>query len=348
MWHDERFRALSAPQPNAQTLWIWLLTSPRTTTFPGLVIAHEEAIAADLGWSLEDFREAFGEAFAKGMVKADWKAGVVVLTKALRDGFGEPRETAKPQAPNVIRGWAKSWEMVPECELSREYLGELEAFVKALPKAFQDAFADAFRKAIAKGFAKPSPIQETGDRNQESGERGLSPRARAIPRGTPPPTEPPPAPSGAPSPDPRIKINHDAWSYAASKHAELRAAGIEPDARPWPALPLGIAADDLVARTRELAALDPDAIRKAHMHRVDVAAAEARDKRHLKWFTPSRMWARESWWKGYEGTPSQAERKAPQPATDAPKLFVPPGASLDDYEPDLRPYSEIEAARKAR
>lgn len=351
LWFDERFLALSAPQPNAQTLWLYLLTGPRTTILPGLVLAHEEVMASDLRWPLEAFRKAFGEVFREGMAKAFWPTGVVVLPRALFDSMGTPRATSKPQSPNVVKGWATSWELVPDCELTREYLVTLKAFAEAFGEAYAEAFAKAFQKAFAKGWLKPSGKtsrdQESGDRKQETGES----RARAIPRSTePPPVPSAPPPAGSLSPDPRIRINHDAWAYAALKHAELRREGIDPGAVPWPPMPAGIAKDDLVARTKELTPntpLDGSDIERAastHVRRVDVAVAEARREKHLRWFTPSRFYTAESFWRAAELTPEQAAQRyanrtnTSNGATGEPRIVLP---AVDDDIPMNNPYESI-------
>lgn len=161
VWTDSRFCELSAAPPNGQTLWLYLLSGPRTTTFPGLVVAKAEVMASDLGWPVEAFREAFREAFVdpsrKAMAKADWKVGLVVLPKALLDSTGEPRDTARPESPNVLRSWAKSWDEVPDCSLKYEYLQNLGSFAKALGEGYHQAFREAFRKALVKASPHPSP-----------------------------------------------------------------------------------------------------------------------------------------------------------------------------------------------
>lgn len=335
MWTDLDFTELSAPQPCGQWLWVYLLTGKRTTPFPGLVVAREAVMADDLRWSLEAFRDAFGEAFAKGMVEADWNAGVVVLRKALFDGSGRPRETSRPTSPNQIRGWAKSLWMIPDCELTREYLRTLEAFSDAVGNAFGDAFRDAFRHATR----HPSPTQETGNRKQEREKAralsGLDERPFRSPSADPEPdanasvlqspvevVAPPIARPASSHPDPRIKLNHDAWSYAADTHRRLRLTGIDPNAISWTAMPSGAASYDLVERTREILANDPDIERALALHRrrIDVAAAEAElpTARHLKWFTPSRIYAKASFWKAAEMHPSQV-RSAPRSQTGEPE-----------------------------
>jgi hypothetical protein len=173
-WNDDRFRALSAAGPNAQTLWLYLLSGPRTTSFPGLIIARDLVMASDLGWSVEAFREAFREASGKGLAKADWKAGLVVLRKALLDSTGEPRDTARPESPNVIRAWAKSWDEVPDCTLKGEYLQSLGSFTKALGEAFHQAFREGFRKALVKASTHPSLNQDQDQEQKQEQEQEAS------------------------------------------------------------------------------------------------------------------------------------------------------------------------------
>jgi uncharacterized phage protein (TIGR02220 family) len=168
-WNDDRFLSLSAPQSNGQTLWLYLLCGPRTTTFPGLVTAREEVMASDLGWTLKGFREAYGELSSHELVKDDWKAGLVLLRKSLFDSSGEPRDTAKPSNPNVLKNWSLSWEVIPECDLKFEYLHSLGLFADSLGETFAKAFREAFAKPLLKASTRPSPNQESGSgvRKQE-------------------------------------------------------------------------------------------------------------------------------------------------------------------------------------
>lgn len=132
--------------------------------------------------------------------------------------------------------------------------------------------------------------------------------------------------------DPRVKLNHDAWTYARETHARLRAAGIDPHAVLWSAMPSGAAAGDLVERTREILADNSDVQRALAIHRrrIDVAAAEAQQPnvQHLKWFTPSRIYARESFWKAAEMDPAQVRRPSRSQAAEHAPLRV--GSLGDD------------------
>jgi uncharacterized phage protein (TIGR02220 family) len=141
MWGDEWFRSLSAAPPNGQTLWIHLLTGPHTLhAIPGLFMIGEAAMAEALGWPLEGFREAFREVSAKGKAKADWKARVIWVPKALVYNA--------PESPNVVKSWSKFFIELPECELKDEAFHSLTVFVEGLGEGFREAFREAFRDPL--------------------------------------------------------------------------------------------------------------------------------------------------------------------------------------------------------
>lgn len=169
MWGDVRFRGLSAPPPNGRDCWIHLLTNRETTSIPGVYRAYEEALARDLEWSLEGYREAFREVFLKGLAKADWRAGLVLIPNAIRHNA--------PESPNVIRSWRVHWDELPECALKVEAYQCLKAFVEGM--------GEGFRKAFEEALAKPSPNQEQ-EQEQDipvPSEQGRDPVAPAAPPG---------------------------------------------------------------------------------------------------------------------------------------------------------------------
>lgn len=112
MWGDEKFVALSKPKPNAQTLWVFLLTGPQTTAAPGLFSAGEAALAEALDWPLPAFRRCFRELADKQMAKADWRARVVWIPKAV---LYNPAEN-----PNTVKAWRRAIAEIPECPLRDE------------------------------------------------------------------------------------------------------------------------------------------------------------------------------------------------------------------------------------
>lgn len=154
MWHvDEKFRALSKPQPNAQSLWIYLVSGPMPWSIPGLYSIGEAALAEAMGWPLEGLRKAYQELFEKGMAKADWKYRVVWIPKAIK--YNEPEN------PNVIKHWAKNFDEVPECDLKKEAFDCISIHLKGLPKGFQEAFAEVFPKGYSKSVAVAVSVTET-------------------------------------------------------------------------------------------------------------------------------------------------------------------------------------------
>lgn len=148
MYGDAKFRSLSRPQPNGQSLWIYLLTGPHTTTIPGLSTIGEAAIAESLEWPLKGFREAFREVSAKGLVEADWKARVLWVPNAC--------EYNPPESANVVKSWGKVWPEIPECALKTVAHERLKAFCEGLGKGYAEAYAQSCLTLPA----HPSPNQE--------------------------------------------------------------------------------------------------------------------------------------------------------------------------------------------
>lgn len=110
--------------------------------------------------------------------------------------------------------------------------------------------------------------------------------------------------------NPRIKLNHDAWAYAALEHARLAGEGLT-GSMAWSAIPGGAPQSDLVARTAELVEQANGDIAKAAAilrQRVDVAAAESKREGHLRWFTPSQLWDSKRFYRAIEIDPAEAAK----------------------------------------
>ena len=150
MWNDEKFRTLST---EGKLAFVLLLTHPHMTAL-GAMRATIPGLAAELGG--KGFAEAFREVFAKGLAKHDEKASCVYLPRFLKYN--------KPESPNVVKAWAHSIDLIPECHLKSELIQEVKAYAEALPEAFS--------KALPEAFAKAMPNQE---QEQEQEETPLSP-----------------------------------------------------------------------------------------------------------------------------------------------------------------------------
>lgn len=110
MWSDEGFRSLSALKPSAQALWIYLLTSPRCTSFPGLVAVGALGLAEDLKWPVAATKRCLAEIEAAGMAIVDTTATLIWLPKSVS-------KHNMPANPSVVIGWCTPWKTIPECPL---------------------------------------------------------------------------------------------------------------------------------------------------------------------------------------------------------------------------------------
>jgi hypothetical protein len=174
MWGDAKFRSLSSAPPNAQTLWIYLLTGEHTNQIPGLSTAGASRLAEDLTWPIERFRRCWAEIADAGMAHADWDARVVWVPNAIRYN--------QPVSPNVVKSWAKTWRLVAQCELKERARRELHKAMRDRGPPFLEAFMAACppcgvvrgsSKPSAESLAAPSPNQEQDREQQQQLEREL-------------------------------------------------------------------------------------------------------------------------------------------------------------------------------
>jgi hypothetical protein len=136
IWNDAGFRQLS---DSGKLAFLFLITHPNMTSL-GAMRATLPGLAAELEWSAEDFREAFGEALQQGMVEHDGKAHLVALPNFIRYNA--------PESPNVVRAWVGAVDLLPECDLKTLVLQRAKASAEGLSKAFAQAFGEAFAKAM--------------------------------------------------------------------------------------------------------------------------------------------------------------------------------------------------------
>lgn len=168
MWDDPKFRALSALPPSGQSLFIYLLTSPFTGIIPGLFKAGRAAMAEELGWEVEDFDLALGEALALGMVKADMQARVFWLPNAAKHN--------PPASLNVVKSWVRAFELLPDCPLKWEARESLRAVCYGVSKAMGEAFDMALPLPKDMPSPLPSGIQRTVNSKQLKEDPPLPPK----------------------------------------------------------------------------------------------------------------------------------------------------------------------------
>ena len=128
MWNDEKFRALSSPKPNGQSLWIYLLTGPHNIeSLPGLFNLGKATLAEKIGWTEEATVKLMGDLKKKRMAAFDWNLQVIHLPNAI---WYRP-----PANPNILKHWGKIFEMIPACGLKDIWLADLKAWLNETGKA---------------------------------------------------------------------------------------------------------------------------------------------------------------------------------------------------------------------
>ena len=133
LWNDRRFLSCG---DDARMLWLFLLTCP-SLPIPGVILGGDASLAEMLGWTTERLRKQFAELSQTGLQVAR-EGRVVWLRNALK--YQTPRN------PNMLKGWAKKWDDVPEGRLKPEIWEALKIACKSWSILF------------GKLFAKPSPV----------------------------------------------------------------------------------------------------------------------------------------------------------------------------------------------
>jgi len=159
MWNDSKFRELSAPKPNAQSLWFRLLTGPELGIIPGLFAAREAGLADALDWPLPAFRKCWKEIESRGMASADWKAGVVWVPNSIRHN--------EPTSPNSVASWRRAANELPECPLRTQAFESLAAYLESMGAlwigAWQLALGSASTPAKIREHVRDAVRERDGD-----------------------------------------------------------------------------------------------------------------------------------------------------------------------------------------
>jgi len=190
---DEKYRSLSKPQPNAQTLWIHLLTGPHKRSIPGIFRAGMGSLADDLEWESTDTKRAFAEIEELGMAIADHRARVIFIPNVVRY---DP-----PSRPNVVKGWAKQLATLPETLLKGLWVARVWRFLcdEFVPKKGNgDSFREEFRNCFKVNY--PQAFANHSEKDAVTLSKGLP---EPFGKGSPTPFETSPAP--APFPNPQLE-----------------------------------------------------------------------------------------------------------------------------------------------
>lgn len=143
IWNDEKFRALTK---DGKLVFFMLLTHPAMTAL-GAMRATIAGLAEELGWPVEDFREAFTDVLSQGMAEHDPKACLIALPKFIRYNA--------PESPNVVKAWIGALDLLPECALKMTVLHRAKAMAEGMQEGFGKAFREAFANAMPNQEQKP-------------------------------------------------------------------------------------------------------------------------------------------------------------------------------------------------
>lgn len=183
MWSDAKFLGLSGPEPNAQTLWIYLLTGEVQGPIPGLFRAGLGTLADGLGWEAGKTRRALQELEDAGLLERSQRPPLVWLPKAVTHN--------PPASPNVVKSWGSAFRELPETDLREKAIRGIrerlqgEAFLRAFDATFPDLGKPSGKplpKPSPKPLPKTSPNQEprTRTKKKKKKEEGNTSPARGL------------------------------------------------------------------------------------------------------------------------------------------------------------------------
>ena len=154
MWIDPVFCALSAPKPNAQTLWIYLLTGPCSRVFPGLLQITSLGLAGGLHWPQSAVKKCLLELEkakpkTSKMLTCDEINGVIFIPNCFKYN--------PPVSPNQAMSWAMDLHEMPEVSLVFSAVKAAYDFLLGLDHAFVLAFLQGLPLALRQGLPQGIP-----------------------------------------------------------------------------------------------------------------------------------------------------------------------------------------------
>jgi hypothetical protein len=91
------------------------------------------------------------------MVKHDRKACLIALPNFIKYN--------QPESPNVVKAWANSLDLLPECDLKNDVISLSANALKGYSKAFREALPEAFLKTYPKSMPNQEQEQELNTNN---------------------------------------------------------------------------------------------------------------------------------------------------------------------------------------
>lgn len=320
VWNDRKFLAGG---DDARLLWLYLLTCP-SLPIPGVVLGGDGALAEMLGWTPERLRERFQELSRNGLRVAR-EGRIVWLRNALN--------YQPPSNPNMVKGWAKLWDNVPEGELKLELWEALRIACKPWSVLFGKLFKKPELRGIGNGSGNGSADRSPHDHkhdhdhdHQHDPEKSSLAGAPAIQPPRAPETQPPPYDQNdqfvrgrlAESTYRRISDARLAMAAELGLPGQLPFPPITPSSRPR-------AITELLDRIREEADAAPAACDLVVANLI----AQARDDRSVEWLS-QKSFSSGAWTTARERIPGRLMNRARAgPQRDVRVGQIQPGLTSD-------------------
>jgi hypothetical protein len=178
VWDDEKFAELSNAKPNAQTLWLFLLTAPQSVAFPGFFYFSIGETAERFSWPRRKISQHLEEILSKGMAKFDPDRRIIWLPKSI--------EKAPLFSLNQAKAWGLSLSEFPECSLRNQATVAVQAITDAKGHAFRHAFDQGLARTLvhtqsqSQSYIPPTPHGGVSLPAGEEGDGEADQRARAA------------------------------------------------------------------------------------------------------------------------------------------------------------------------
>ena len=141
IWNDDHFSSMKL---QGKMAFLFLVTHPNMTGI-GAMRATLPGMAAELGITQKEFSEVF----VAGLANFAASENCVFVPNFLK------YQSIDSPSPNVVKGWVKQSQFVPDGSLKLLALENVLSFLEGKGDSFLKAFDDSFLKVYGKSFAKP-------------------------------------------------------------------------------------------------------------------------------------------------------------------------------------------------
>lgn len=138
IWNDDRFSSLNS---GGKLAYLFLITSPSMTGV-GAMRASIVGMADEAGVSTKDFKDVF----ATGLALFDDKAKCVFVPNFLT------YQATVNINPNLVKGWIKQSEFLPECFLKELAIRNVVFFLEGKAPSLREGFDESFLKVNGVSF----------------------------------------------------------------------------------------------------------------------------------------------------------------------------------------------------